>query len=430
MTTLITPPVRRAQPAAIPPSPRDASVDVARAWCLVAVVALHALMVGVSVADGAPVLENAMDGWPWFAAATWFVQIMPLFFVLGGFSSATQWTKLRARGVAPHTYFAMRLRRLLPPALGAIAVTAAALLALDAAGAPDDMVATAGFRLSQPLWFLGVYLLCTGLVPLMTALHRAAPRSTLVGLVALVIGVDIVRLVTGADAVGFANLLFVWLLVQQFGFWLAEGRFERLSRRRLIAGGASALVLLATLCATGIYSFDLLQNLNPPTFALALLGVAQLCGFLLLRPALRSLHHRRPIASAVSAINARAMTIYSWHMLVLIGLAGVLLVVGGEALPAPLTDAWWATRPAWLAAVAIVVAVVVAVAGRLETAPTRLIRPHRFAAHPASAPIALLGAAGAVLIVLLAGATPAAWAAAAILLLGSLTTARMAGTAA
>src|SRR5690606_36459057 len=63
---------------------RDASIDVARAWCLVVVVALHSFMVGVSVAGGAPLLENATDGWGGFAALTWFVQIMPLFFVLGG----------------------------------------------------------------------------------------------------------------------------------------------------------------------------------------------------------------------------------------------------------------------------------------------------------------------------------------------------------
>lgn len=426
MTTLITPPVRRAQPSATPPSPRDSSVDVARAWCLVVVVALHSLMVGVSVADGVPVLENAMDGWPWFAAATWLVQIMPLFFVLGGFSSATQWTKLRARGVPAHEYLAMRLRRLLPPALGAIAVTAATLLALDAAGLPDAMVATAGFRLSQPLWFLGVYLLCTGLVPLMMAAHRTAPRLTLTGLAALVIAVDVIRGATGVDAVGFANLLFVWLLVQQLGFRLAAGRFDAVPRVRLVATGASALGVLAALCASGVYSFDLLQNLNPPTSALVLLGVAQLCGFQLLRPALRRLHEHAPVATTVGAINARAMTIYSWHMLVLIGVAGLLLVVDGEALPAPLTDAWWATRPAWLVGVGAAVALVVAVAGRLETAPARPVRAHPLAAHPVAAPLALLAAAGAVLAVLLAGSAPAAWAVAAALLAGSLAVARAA----
>lgn len=403
---------------------RDSSVDVARAWCLVVVVALHAAMVGVSVANGAPVLENAMDGWAWFAAATWFVQIMPLFFVLGGFSSATQWTKLRARGVPAHQYLAMRLRRLLPPALGAIAVSAAALLALDAAGVPDAMVAEAGFRLSQPLWFLGVYLLCTGLVPLMTAAHRAAPRAVLAALAASVVAIDAVRISTGVDAIGFVNLLLVWLLVQQLGFWLADGRFDGASRARLATIAASALALLGTLCSVGVYSPDLLQNLNPPTFALVLLGIAQLCVFQLVRPALRRVHELRRVRAAVGAINARAMTIYSWHMLVLIGLAGVLLVTIGDALPAPLTDAWWATRPAWLVAVGICVALVVAVAGRIETAPERAGSSTHPPAHPALAPLALLAAAAAVLAILLGGSTPLVWLVAACVMAATLTAAR------
>ena len=403
---------------------RDASVDVARAWCLTIVVALHALMVGVSVVDGAPVIENAMDGWDGFAALTWFAQIMPLFFVLGGFSSATQWAKLRGRGTPPHQYLALRLQRLLPAALGAIAATAGVLLTLDAAGVPDALVAEAGFRLSQPLWFLGVYLLCTGLVPVMTALHRAAPRRVLGVLTVLVIVVDAVRLSTGIDAIGFVNLLLVWLLVQQLGFRLADGRWDGVSRRRLVTIGGAALAALAALCLTGAYSPDLLQNLNPPTFALVLLGVAQLCLFQLMRPALRRMHGFRAVGVVVAAVNARAMTVYAWHMLVLIGLAGVLLVSGGETLPAPLTEDWWATRAAWLLAVGAAVVLVVAAAGRLETAPARAVATR----HPLMAPVALLGAAGAVLLVLVCGATPLVWAASAAVLAISLRATREDGS--
>jgi peptidoglycan/LPS O-acetylase OafA/YrhL len=81
---------------------------------------------------------------------------MPLFFVLGGFSRVTQWSRLRTRGVSASDYLALRMRRLLPPALGAMGVTAVVLLVLSLSGVPADMVAVAGFRMSQPLWFLGV----------------------------------------------------------------------------------------------------------------------------------------------------------------------------------------------------------------------------------------------------------------------------------
>lgn len=415
MTTLLEP------TTVAPPRPvrtaRDASIDVARAWCLVVVVALHAFMVGVSVASGTPLLENAMDGWGGFAALTWFAQVMPLFFVLGGFSSATQWTRLRERGVSTHDYLGMRMRRLLPPALGAMGVTAAVLLGLTVAGVPGDMVAVAGFRMSQPLWFLGVYLLCTALVPLMTAAHRAAPRLAVGGLAALVVGVDAARITSGIEALGFANLIFVWLLLQQLGFLLADGRVST-HRRGLVAVASVALGTLGALCAAGVYSADLYDNLNPPTAALVLIGIAQLCLFQLARPALRRLHGIRAVRAAVSAIGARAMTIYSWHMLVLIGLAGILLVTVGDELPSPLTEAWWLTRPLWMVAVGVVVALLVAVVGRREaSAETKgSARP----AHRTVAVAALLLAACGVVLVLLFGAAVAAWFGGALLLVGAL----------
>lgn len=400
---------------------RDTSIDVARAWCLVVVVALHAFMVGVSMTGGVPLLENAMDGWGGFAALTWVAQVMPLFFVLGGFSSATQWARLRERGVAPHDYLAMRMRRLLPPALAAMGATAVVLLGLTLAGLPDDMVAVAGFRLSQPLWFLGVYLLCTGLVPALTAAHRAAPRASLLGLAGLVVGVDAARLATGVDAIGFANLLFVWLLMQQLGFHLADGRVPT-NRRTLLAVAAAALGALVALCATDVYSFDLYENLNPPTAALVLLGVAQLCLFALAAPLLRRLHGIRPVARVTAAIGARAMTVYSWHMLVLIGLAGLLLVTVGGALPVPLTEAWWVTRPLWLVVVAVAVTLLVALVGRWETAAdtSRAGRP----THPVAGGAAVLVSAAGVLLVLVFGAAPVAWFGAALLLVVSLRLAR------
>jgi peptidoglycan/LPS O-acetylase OafA/YrhL len=430
MTTLIEPTTSaRLTATSAPASPapargtpstrtaRDASIDVARAWCLVVVVALHSFMVGVSVAGGAPLLENATDGWGGFAALTWFVQIMPLFFVLGGFSSVTQWSRLRTRGVSASDYLALRMRRLLPPALGAMGVTAVVLLVLSLSGVPADMVAVAGFRMSQPLWFLGVYLLCTALVPLVTAAHRAAPRLTVLALAAVVVGVDAARITSGIEALGFANLLFVWLLLQQLGFHLADGRVST-NRRALLTVAAVALGALVALCVNGVYSFDLYDNLNPPTAALVLLGVAQLCLFQLARPALRRLHGIRGIATAVTAIGARAMTIYSWHMLVLIGLAGVLLVTVGDELPAPLTEAWWLTRPLWIVSVLVIVGLLVAVVGRREAAADtgRPATP----TGAAAAVIAVLLAAVGVVLVLVFGASAAAWFGGALLLVSSL----------
>jgi peptidoglycan/LPS O-acetylase OafA/YrhL len=388
----------------LPRASRDVTVDIARAWCLTVVVALHALMVGVSIGAAGPVLQNALESWPWLPAFTWLAQIMPLFVVLGGFSSYTQWGRMRARGVRPGEYVAQRMQRLVRPAVVAVAAVLIVLAALTVAGVPPEIVATAGFRLSQPLWFLGVYILCTAFVPVLEAAHRRAPAVTVGALASVVVAVDVVRAATGVTAVGFANLLFAWLLIQQFGFWLASGRLAGLSRRSLLGIAGGVLAVLFASAAAGVYSFDMLANLNPPTFALVLLGAAQLALFELVRPALRRLESIRPVLAAVNVVNARAMTIYLWHMLVLIVLAGILLV-SGMRLPQPLTPDWWLTRPVWLAAVGVGVALVVALAGRVELGRSRTPGTGT-AGTPGGAARAYASAAagaGGVLVILLSG---------------------------
>lgn len=355
--------IARSAPTAAP-SGRDRAVDLVRAACLLAVVGVHALMVGVSVSDGSVVLENALERWDGFTVFSWFAQMMPLFFIMGGFASALHYRRMRARGASAAGYVSARLRRLLPVPLLAAAVTALALAGLDAAGLDPSMVATAGWRISQPLWFLGVYVLCSALVPLTLRLHERAPRATLLGLGLAIGAVDGLRLLTGVDAIGFANLLLVWVFVQQLGYRLADGVAPSPRAAVVALGGIVALV------AIGASPANLFEALNPPTAALALLGIAQCALFAAVRPTLARWAELPAVQRASDALNSRAMTVYSWHMPVVVLLAGLLLV-GGSALPVPLSFEWWATRPAWLVAAGIAVAPVVLALARFERGPKR-----------------------------------------------------------
>lgn len=418
-------------PDRAPSSRRDAAVDVARAWCLTVVVALHALMVGVSVAADGPLLQNAMEHWSGFGILTWFGQVMPLFFVLGGFSGFLQWERARLRGDGYGAQLAGRLRRLFVPAVAAVFAIVVVLALLQLTGLPEEIVATAGFRLSQPLWFLGVYVVCTAALPLLAALHRRRPLLALAGLGAAVLSVDVVRASTGVAAVGLINLLFVWLLVQQLGFVLATLPRDGWSARRARWMAVAAFGTLAVLCAAGVYSPDLYLNLNPPTGALVLLGVGQLAVFSLLRTRLARLAEGRILGRYVAAMNRRAMTVYSWHMLVLVLLAGVLLVTGGESLPQPLSAEWWLTRPLWLAAAGVAVAVVAAVAGRLEARRSDAGAGTGWrVARPVRAVCAAAAGAGGVLLILVSGSALAGWVVGALLILTCLGLLRSPGVSA
>lgn len=348
---------------------RDPGIDAVRVALLVVVFALHAMMFGVEVGPDGPVLRNALEHQAWFGPVSWVVQIMPLFFIAGGFSSLQHWRSMRSRGSTAGDYVRARLERLVRPTIALVAVVATVLAALSLAGLPAELVATAGYRIGQPLWFLAVYIATSALVPLMVRAHERARVLTPLALLAGVVAVDVLRLATGVEAIGLVNLLLVWLLVQQLGFHLADGAFDRMGRGTLTALAGGSLGLLAALTVVGPYPVDMLVNLNPPTVCLVVLGVAQLAVFQLARPRIRAWVERSDAAGVVSAVGERAMTAYLWHMPVLIALAGALLVANatlGLPLPQPLSVEWWATRPAWLAAGAGLVVPAVLVLARFE----------------------------------------------------------------
>lgn len=333
------------------PAIRDHAIDLVRALCIVGVVVLHALMVGVTVTVDGPVFANAGESGGWLTPVSWVLQVMPLFFVIGGFAGYTALTGMRERGTPAAVFVAERVRRLLLPATVVIAAAAAGLVVLRLAGVPEDLVAIAGYRFGQPLWFLGVFLLCQSLLPLLVRAHRARPYFTLMALGAGAVLVDAVRGATGIDAVGFLNLAFVWLTLQQLGLFLADGRIDALSRRARGWIGGLAVAALATAFTFGIHSPDLIANINPPTTALLLVGVAQVSAFSLLRRPVAALASRPAPAAFTRFVSRRAMTIYLWHMPVLLVLAGAsaLFAMGANVmLPVPASAQWWGTRPLWL----------------------------------------------------------------------------------
>ena len=355
-----------------PRASRDTGIDFLRALCVLGVVLLHAIMVGVMVGDSGPIFENASDGTAWIAPLSWLLQVMPLFFVIGGFSGFLAYQRMRMRGETAVEFVAGRVHRLLRPATVTIAVVGLALALLTISGVPADLIATAGFRYGQPLWFLGVFLLCQALLPLFAAAHRRAPLRTISALAVAAIAVDVVRGVSGIQGLGFLNLLFVWMTLQQLGFFLADGRIERLSRRLRAAAGLAALFLLIVTFAVGVYSPDLIANINPPTAALLLVGVVHTSLLSLHRARLERFSRRSRAAAFTAFVTARTMTIYLWHMPVLLFMAGstaVFALLSGTALPELDSAAWWAGRPLWLAVALTLTAVVAVAFTRFESQP-------------------------------------------------------------
>lgn len=403
-------------------SERDTGIDFVRALCVIGVVTLHALMVGVTVTSTAPQFVNASEGSWWIIPLSWVFQVMPLFFMIGGFAGYTSYLRGRQRGHTPAEFVAARIHRLLLPAVVTIAVVGTALTLLLANGLAPELVTIAGYRFSQPLWFLGVFLLCQTLLPALVTAHQRAPWLTIGVLVTAAASVDALRISSGIEGIGFLNLAFVWLALQQLGFFLADGRISSLARRTQMGLGLAAVAALVLSIVLGVHSPDLIANINPPTTALLLVGVAHTMLISLLRERLIVWSRLRIPRTVSEFVTPRAMTIYLWHMSVLLALAGasaVFAIVTGIALPDPSSLGWWVTRPAWLFAVMVLVTGIAMLLSRVEARRS----PVATRSNGRLVVSTLLGGV-AIVIILVSGATPLTAAIAVLLIIIALRLAR------
>lgn len=393
--------------AATPPS-RDRFMDATRVLSMLVVVAGHWLMAAVAVVDGRVSTRNILDVVPTLQPATWALQVMPLFFLAGGFSNAVAWRRRASAGVA--AFVGTRLARLTRPALVFTVGAAAILTAGRALGAPSEQIALAGRFVGAPLWFLAIYLLVAAATPVLLRWHERAAMAVPAGLCAAVIVVDVLRMGEIVD-VGFANFILVWLLVHQLGFWYADGWTERMSHGGAWACVAGALGVLVLLTGPGPYPVSMIglegqmSNMAPPSVCLLLVTIGQAGALVLVRPAAcRWL--RRPLPWAVVAgLGARAMTIYVWHVSVLVVVSAALVALEA-GLPQPESALWWVTRPGWLAVLALVLALMVALLGRCEQEAPAKVR-----CTPAATWLGVASASGGLSIVALGGAAaPTVWA--------------------
>jgi fucose 4-O-acetylase-like acetyltransferase len=346
-------------------SKRDLTLDLARVFAVLLVVVIHLLEVGVGTGPHGLTISRPLEHQPWFNALTWVFQIMPLFFVVGGFASLTAWRSLGRRGGGAADYVKTRVLRLAQPAFPLFVFYVVVVGAATLIGVDPKLLGPVVLGAGSPLWFLAAYGLCQAVVPFAVHWHLRAPKRTLLVLLVGAIIVDAARYSIGNNAVGLLNLFFVWVLIQQLGFWYADGWFGRRRWWQLVIVALASWATLFPMTIWGPYSPDMLTNLNPPTVPLIALGLSQACVLRLLRPLLARLMQTRGARGAVFLIGSRLMTIYLWHLPIIIILAGAALLIPG-ASPEPGSAAWWWSRIPIYAVVLALLFVLSLLVGRWE----------------------------------------------------------------
>lgn len=357
---------------------RDLVVDFIRVACMFAVVAVHLLMMGISVGPGGIGVANPLTSLSWFAQGTWFGQVMPLFFVVGGFASLTSWRSLQRKGGNAADYLRNRVLRLVRPTVALYAFLALALWTATAMGVPGDLLKVISAGAGVQLWFLAAYLICQTMVPVMARFHQAAPCRTVAALAAGAAVVDVLRLGLernpwGLDSnpIGLLNMVFVWGLLQQLGFFYADGVFDKFARWQLVTAAVACYLLLVPLTDAGPYPVDMLTSQNPPMLPLVLVGLAHVLLVKAAYPWLQRIVRLQWVQKVMFVVGSRAMTIYLWHLPLIIALFGIALVLH-VPFPEPASAEWWLTRPLFYVAAWALVLLASTPLVRLEVASTAL----------------------------------------------------------
>jgi peptidoglycan/LPS O-acetylase OafA/YrhL len=362
-----------------PPS-RERYVDLLRALAICAVVLGHWLVSAIiEDPQGRPIGRSALESLPWAYPITWIVQVMPVFFIIGGYANAASLASHRGRGGDGVSWLQDRAARLVRPTTVLLTVLAVGAVAARVLRVDPEYIRMAVWVASIPLWFLAAYLVVVAAAPVMQRLHQRYGLRVIAVLVVLVALGDLARL-NGLELLGAGNFLFGWLAVHQVGIVWRDGRLPFRPRVwvPLLLGGLAAALLLTVV---GPYSISMIdvggqrpRNATPPTLALLAVATFQLGLLMAVRdPAERWLHRRRPWL-AVVAVNSVVFTIFLWHMSAVVLLVGVLDTLGVLPMPVVATTEWWLWRLPWLLLLTVVLIGLVALFGPIEARSRRIRR--------------------------------------------------------
>lgn len=360
------------------PPERNRWVDYLRAVSILAVVCGHWLMAGLYV-DEAGQLQRGdlLSVSTWAAWLTWMFQVMPVFFLVGGYSNGVSWDAT-LRKAEPgqigkyRDWFAARVQRLINPTFPLLLLWAVLAVILTQLGFPREQIRMATEAALIPVWFLAVYLLVTGCTPLMYWAWKRFGWVSFAWFIPAAALTDWLTFTAEVPYVNFTNFLWVFLAIHQLGFAWREGRFDN----RLFALGwfVVGLGVLVSITVYGFYPVAMvsapgeLSNSLPPTLALFALGVAQVGLVLALEPLGRRMLDNATLWTATVLMNGMIMTVYLWHLTAFVLVMTVCWVLlGGFGLDTvPGSGAWWAVRPVWFAIYIIVLLPMIAVFARHE----------------------------------------------------------------
>lgn len=358
------------------PVQRDRYVDLLRVASIGVVVLWHWVFSISHWQGGRLTMPNPIGDVPLLWAATWVLQVMPVFFFVGGYANGASWEAVRREDADWTTFARRRLSRLYRPVAAFIVVWAGFELVAHLVWPAYPGVVHYGMVVFVPLWFLGVYTGITLLTPLTHRVHERWHFGGIAVLAATILAGEFCRLQLGMAAWALPGSALVWVFAHQLGYFYRDGTLERLGRRGQTAVAAGGLGALAVMTTWGPYSHSMVavrgeatSNMLPTSACIAALAVFQVGLAMLIRPAASRWLARRRVWRRVVTANAVAMTVFLWHMTAVLIVIGLAKLAGFPLATQP-TARWWLERPIWLIAPGLVLAVAIAAFSPFELPKT------------------------------------------------------------
>lgn len=335
---------------------RDEYIDFLRSLSLVVVVFWHWVFTILIISADTVTPSNPIGFTRGLWVATWLLQVMPVFFFVGGyghrlsFDSYTTGTSRR--------FLKRRIRRLLGPAFGVIALWVAIGFVVQATIDPPWIWSAVVLVLS-PLWFIAVYVVLVLIAPVAIRAHWKWGELVPVWLLGLAAVLDVLRFSHQQGWAAWVNFLVIWGLAHQLGFFY--DRFIAAQARTgwmFMWSGFFALVALTNM---GFYPRsqvgvpgERFSNMGPPTLTIVALTFLQIGLVIVIRPwVMDRLETNQRWQRAFAWVNANSLPLYLFHTT---GMAIAIVALFGLFRYLPPGEPnleWWLTRPLWLVAPAI-----------------------------------------------------------------------------
>lgn len=330
---------------------RDLYVDFLRAFSLVVVVIWHWVFTVLELSADTVSPSNPIGFTRGMWAITWVLQVMPVFFFVGGYTHRLAFDDY-SKGTS-RRFLRRRSKRLLIPALSLVAIWIGLGFVLKAT-LNAAWTWPAVILILSPLWFLVVYLVLISIAPLAIRAHWRWGELVLVWLVGVAAVLDVLRFHHLQGWAAWLNFIIIWGLAHQLGFFY--DRLVAAPRRVAWMFAWAGLFALIALTNMGFYPRSVVgvpgerfSNMGPPTLAIVALTFLQVGLVLLSRDWIQHRLDTSPIWQRTFRwINGNSLPLYLLHTT---GMA--IVIAAGFVLfdylpPNQPTTEWWLSRPVWL----------------------------------------------------------------------------------